>query len=194
MNMLKEMLTIGIKTKTENWGKIEPCYSVWAAMVLVEWHCKHCLGFVVLLPRNKFEGEQWCHFPTWLRVKFFWPVSSGLELSCCRTGCSHLLVVAGTDVCVAAESAGSACCFVSRRALFWGQCPPKAETRRSWPHSYLSTSCRLKGGETVWVGEEEARGFSKIGLSQLWNFIAIDSLLVTIFSKAMCLSWVSFKC
>lgn len=55
----------------------------------------------------------------------------------------------------------------------------------SWSCSYLRTSCCHRGPETVWV-DEEASGFSKIGLSQLWNFITVDFLLVTQFLAGQC--------
>lgn len=70
----------------------------------------------------------------------------------------------------------------------------KAEIWSSWPCSHLGTSYCHKGDERVWVdGEEEARGLSKIGWSQLWNLNVIDSLLVTIFSRALYLFWASFR-
>lgn len=111
----REMFTVWIKSKTENWEKSNS-----ATQCDQQWYwCNDTLSIVLLLllAKNKFEGEQWCHFPAWLRVKFLWPASAGLELCCCRMGCFYLLILAGTNVCVAGESAGSACCFMFRQVF-----------------------------------------------------------------------------
>lgn len=94
---------------------------------------------------------------------------------------------------MARESAGSTCCIVCRqdrfscRVSFTKADPVDPET--VWALVTVTRVMRLFS----WMVRRRYINAQRIGLSQLWNLNVIDSLLVAIFSRAVCLCWVSFK-